>query len=632
MSDGTAARLRERSVGPERSSPIIKGMTGAGSYPPISDYGLIGDSRACALVSKDGSIDWLCLPRPDSPSIFGRILDWERGGYFQIAPQTEYEALRRYIPGTNVLETTFKAAEGTVVMTDFMPALTEKSKSASLHPLRAVFRMVECTRGQVPMRFEFQPRPGYGRDRAALQARGRNSITVSARNHVLMLKSDTPLTADAAGASGDFMAVHGQVLNFSLSYSEGEPVVILADDYALKVKAETIAFWEDWSRDFSYNGSWRDQVLRSALALKLLSYAPSGAVLAAPTTSLPEVVGGERNWDYRYCWPRDAAFSVKALLSLGFEEEAQSFFAWLLHATRLKLPRLQPLYSILGESHLKERTLERWNGYRDSRPIRVGNAASSQTQLDVYGELIDAAHTFLLRRGRDYRISRDEAGFLESIVNHVATTWRQPDSGIWEPRIPPQQYTHSKVMAWVALNRAVDLGVKGFISGPLDWWRREADLIRETVLTSGYNEEMRSFTQTFGGRTLDAALLTLPLVGFLPPRNERILSTLAAIRKGLDEDGFLRRYANFDDGLSGDEGAFLICNFWLVGALARCGELDEAKRVFELTLTSANDLLLLAEEYDPASKAHLGNFPQAFSHLGLIMAALEISEAEGNSP
>ncbi|HEX5369079.1 MAG TPA: glycoside hydrolase family 15 protein [Dehalococcoidia bacterium] len=597
-------------------------------YPPISDYGLIGDSRACALVSRDGSIDWLCLPRPDSKPVFGRLLDWESGGHFQIAPLPPYEATRRYLPRTNVLETTFTTAEGSVVLTDFMPALPEATKSRQLHPLRAIVRTVECTGGNVPMLLTFEPRSGYDKQPFTLQRRAPRLATASRGNGIFLLHSTEDLSIRGDAATVQFLPQPGKAMAFSLTYAEEEPAVILSDTYALEVRDQTIAFWEHWCESFSYRGAWPDAVLRSALTLKLLSYAPSGAVLAAATTSLPETVGGERNWDYRFCWPRDAAWSVKELQSLGFTDEAQAFFAWLLHTTRLKRSPLQPLYSLLGRANIKEKDLDGWAGYKNSRPVRIGNAAAHQIQLDVYGELVDAAHAYLVRQDGAHRISRDEARFLETLVDMVADTWREPDSGIWEPRVPPQHYTHSKVMAWVALTRAIDLQKRGLISGPADHWQREADQIHRLVLAEGYSDEKQSFTQTLGNSHLDSSLLTLPIVGFLPAGDHRLLSTVKAIQAGLDEGGFLRRYSDFDDGLSGREGTFLICNFWLAASLARLDQLDEAKRVFERTLRTANDLHLISEQYAQPTNSMLGNFPQAFSHLGLILAALEIEAAE----
>jgi GH15 family glucan-1,4-alpha-glucosidase len=598
------------------------------AYPLISDYGVIGDSRSCALISRDGSIDWLCLPRPDSPSIFGRILDWQSGGYFQIRPQGQYETRRRYIPATNVLETTFEAREGVMTLTDFMPAQTEEAKRRQLNPLRAIIRILECKGGRVPVELVFQPRPNYGRSEYVIHRKADNLVAMIAGRHALTLRCPFPLEISNSGAGARVQLSEADLIPISLSYSEGEPAVLLTDEYPIRLLDESIEYWQGWSSQLTYEGPWREEVLRSALALKLLSYAPSGAILAAVTTSLPEEIGGERNWDYRYCWPRDAALSTKALMALGFEEEASAFFAWLLHATRLSLPRLQPLYTILGESRIRERSIEHWTGYEGSSPVRVGNAASEQAQLDVYGELLDAASDFLIRRKSAYRISRDEANFIRALADFVAGSWEEPDSGIWEPRVPPTHYTHSKVMAWVALTRAAELCDKGFIPGPAEPWRREARRIHELVLSTGFNERLQSFTQTLGGTALDASLLMLPLVSFLPGQDPRVRTTITAIRGQLERDGFLRRYIEFDDGLSSGEGAFLICNFWLVAALARSGNIEEAKKVFELTSLSANDLLILPEEYDPASRIALGNVPQALSHLGLISAALEIAAAE----
>lgn len=595
-------------------------------YPPIGDYGLIGDSRACALVSKDGSVDWMCLPRFDSPSLFGRLLDWERGGYFQIAPDVPYEASHRYLDGTNVLETTFRADDGIVVLTDLIPAMTEEAKSRALSPLRSLFRRVEAQQGRVPMRLEYVPRPDYARGALDLRADSHYTVTASRGRHITHLRSDVALDASRFDARASFTAAAGAVFHFSMAYSFGEPAVVVPDEQVEQAFVQTVAYWRTWSDQCTYTGRYRAEVLRSALALKLLAYAPSGAIIAAPTTSLPEEIGGERNYDYRYCWLRDAAFTVKALLTIGFKDEADAFAGWLLHATNLTAPRLDPLYTLHGESHVPEKQLAHFEGYRRSRPVRIGNLASSQHQLDVYGELIDALHFHITKR--THHVSADEAAFIRRVADHVADIWREPDGGIWEARAEPLHYTHSKVMAWDALIHAADLAEKGMIKGDAVRWRREADEIARLVLERGYNSKLGAFTQTLDGETLDASVLAFPIIGFIEADDPRMLSTIDVVERALSSGGFLRRYAGFDDGLSGGEGAFLVCNFWLAAALAQAGRVDEARAVFERTLEAANDLGLLAEECDPADGSPLGNFPQGFSHLGLIVAALDIEAAE----
>jgi GH15 family glucan-1,4-alpha-glucosidase len=454
-----------------------------GPYPAIGDYGLIGDSRACALVSRDGSIDWFCAPNFDSPSLFGRLLDWGRGGFFRIAPVGPYEATRRYIPDTNVLETTFVADGGEVAVIDFMPALTEDEKRAALQPLRAALRIVECRQGCVPMRLDYQPRPDYGRQTPNLRARGPFEVTASRGRDAVHLRSAVPLDVTPESASAHFTADAGKRLRFSLAYSECEPAVILSDSYVDWAYERSLAFWRSWSGECAYDGPYRENVVRSALALKLLSFAPSGAIVAAATTSLPEQVGGERNWDYRYCWLRDASFTTKAFLTLGLKREAQAFAGWLMHATRQSAPRLAPMYTLTGEPHIPELQLDNLEGYRGSAPVRIGNGASGQHQFDVYGELIDALHTYVADTGDV--MSDDTTAFVRRVAGYVAEHWREPDNGIWEPRVAPRHYTHSKVMAWSALQHAAALAEDGHIRGDSARWRREAEVIRRTSSSAG---------------------------------------------------------------------------------------------------------------------------------------------------
>ncbi|HEY7801193.1 MAG TPA: glycoside hydrolase family 15 protein [Dehalococcoidia bacterium] len=598
-------------------------------YPAISEYGLIGDSRASALVSRDGSVDWMCLPKFDSPSVFGRILDWDRGGYFQLVPDIAYTARRRYIDSTNVLETTFHTEQGDVALIDFMPAQNERVKREALAPLRMLIRMVEGRTGAVPMRLAYVPRPDYGVGGVRLNVHTSKEVTTLRGRHALHLRSDIALDVAPLDARARFTVAPGDRRRFSLAYSHDEPAVIVSDGYVDRLYDETIAFWRDWSAQCNYDGPYRDEVVRSALALKLLSYAPSGAIVAAPTTSLPEWIGGPRNWDYRYCWIRDAAFTVKAFLSIGLQAEANAFFSWLMHATHQTAPRLNPLYSVLGEPHLHERELDHLEGYRGSRPVRVGNAAFNQHQLDVYGELIDAIHSYLA--DQDGHIASDEAKFIRQVADYVADHWEEPDNGIWEARAAPQQYVESKVMAWNALTKAVALSSEHHIKGDAARWSAEADKLRARVLREGYNGELRAFTQVFDGTALDSSVLAMSIVRFVDPDDPRMLSTIDAIQARLSEDGFLKRYTDFDDGLEGGEGSFIFCNFWLACALAQGHRTGEAREVFERTMTAANDLGLLSEEWDAKTKTPLGNFPQGLSHLALITAALAINNAESGS-
>ncbi len=619
-----AAALRDAAA-PAHYNAFV-GNRQAARYPDIGEYALIGDSRACALVSRDGSVDWLCLPSFDSPSVFGRILDWDRGGYFQIAPEAAYTARRRYIDATNVIETTFHTAQGEVAVIDFMPAQAEAAKREALAPLRMLVRIVEGRRGTVPMHLAYVPRPEYGSGAVRLQARAPAEVTASRGRHTLHLRSAVRLDCTPDGVRARFNVAAGERQRFSLAYSYEEPAVIVSDGYVDLLYAETIAFWRGWAAQCRYDGPYRGEVLRSALALKLLAYAPSGAIVAAPTTSLPESIGGPRNWDYRFCWIRDAAFTIKAFLGIGLEAEANAFLSWLMYTTNQTAPRLNPLYTLLGERRVTEHELGHMEGYRRSKPVRIGNDAFRQAQLDVYGELIDAFHTFIEQHGG--RVAGDDARFIRRVADYVARHWPEPDNGIWEARAQPQQYVESKVMAWDALTHAAALVDEGRISGDAARWRAEAAKIRETVLRRGFNSEIGAFTQTLDGAILDASVLAMSVVRFIEPDDPRMLSTIDALRGRLAPDGFLRRYAGFDDGLTGDEGAFIFCNFWLAAALARAGKAPEARAVFEQTMTAANDVGLLSEEYDPGTKTRLGNFPQGLSHLSLITAVLAIDDAE----
>ncbi|MBF6600519.1 MAG: glycoside hydrolase family 15 protein [Dehalococcoidia bacterium] len=601
----------------------------ADRYPPISDYALVGDSRASALISRDGSVDWMCLPKFDSPAVFARMLDWDRGGHFQIVPECAYTARRRYIDATNVLETTFHTDQGDVALIDFMPAQDEAVKREALAPLRMLIRIVEGRSGCVPMRLAYVPRPDYGVGSVRLHGHTPTEVTALRGRHALHLRSDVALDVAPYDARGRFDAKAGERLRFSLAYSHDEPAVIVSDGYVDRLYEETIAFWQDWSSRVDYDGPYRNGVVRSALALKLLSYAPSGAIVAAPTTSLPERIGGARNWDYRYCWIRDAAFTVKAFLSIGLQAEANAFFSWLMHATHQTAPRLGPLYSVLGEPHVSEHEVDHLEGYRGSRPVRIGNAAYNQHQLDVYGELIGAIHAFL--EDQDGKVASDEARFISQVADFVADHWPEPDNGIWEARAAPQQYVESKVMAWQALTEAAALDDEGRIKGDAGRWRREADTLRAEVLARGYNREVGAFTQVLDGDALDASVLAMSIVRFIAPDDPRMLSTIDAIKERLGRDGFLKRYTDFDDGVEGDEGTFIFCNFWLACALAQAHRTEEARAVFDQTMTAANDVGLLSEEWEAKTGTALGNFPQGLSHLALITAALAIQHAESGS-
>jgi len=593
------------------------------AYPPIADYAIIGDSRSSALVSAHGSIDWWCLPHFDGDPVFNRLLDARRGGYFSIRPATTFRATRRYLPDTNVLETTFTTPTGRARLVDFMPALTEPQKRELALPFREIVRRVEVVAGDVIFQVHVAPRPHFGAVIPTVRHPLPNHYAFHWGANVLHLAASHPLAIEDGALTGTFVLTSGARLDLVLSYSDIAPAYLPVLGALDLIQRLTTEFWQSWSSLCTYRGPYREAVLRSALALKLLTYAPSGAVIAAPTTSLPETIGGVRNWDYRYCWLRDAAFTVRALLRLGYHDEAHAFAEWLLHATRLTHPELSVVYTIFGETKIPEHHIDDLDGYRGSRPIRVGNAAHAQFQLDVYGEVVGA---LALYRRSGGRFDRDARNLLRGIAHVIMNRWQEPDDGIWEVRSGRAQHVHSKVMAWVGLDLIIELAERyDRIEISTEHARATANAIHDWVVDVGYDTRLRAFTRTPGTSDLDAALLVIPLVHFLPPDDPRVSSTIDAIRTHLAVDELVYRYRG-EDGLVGHEGAFLICSFWLVEALARSGRIDEAHRLFQQLLDRRNDVGLLSEEIDPDTGALLGNFPQGFSHIGLINAALTLEE------
>jgi GH15 family glucan-1,4-alpha-glucosidase len=612
---------------PDRTSKSL-------SYPPIDDYALIGDCRSAGLISGDGSLAWLCFPRFDSPSVFAALLDASEGGRFSIRPVGEYISQRRYLPDTNVLETTFRCPSGAFVLRDLMAVSSEEDKRASLTPEHEVLREIEGIDGEVEVEVLYDPRPDYGLTRPVLERQWDHGLRCEVGGAALILRSEPPLELedDGRGASGALRIRTGERKYLSLTYSREAPAVIAPLGEAARERIErTVRWWQEWANRCTYEGPYRDAVVRSALALKLMAYAPSGALVAAPTTSLPETVGGVRNWDYRYCWLRDASFTLRALYALGHREEAESYVGWLLHATRLTWPELHVLYDVFGEARLPERELVHLEGYAGSRPVRIGNDAQGQLQLDVYGEVINGAARFLDSGGR---FDRDTSRMLDGLGRTVCRRWREPDEGIWEGRSGRFHNTHSKVLCWVALDRLIEMHEAGYLEVPVDLFRKERDEIRKEIEAHGYNERIGSYTRTFDGEEMDASLLTLPLYGYIEGKHPRMLSTCASIHEKLARDGLVYRYeAGTDDGLPPGEGAFGICSFWAVECVARGGNVEGATRTFEQLLAYANDVGLFAEEIDPDTGAALGNFPQAFTHIGLINAALTLAEyREGNAP
>jgi GH15 family glucan-1,4-alpha-glucosidase len=589
-------------------------------YAPLRDYAAIGDGRTVALVARDGSIDWLPLPELDSAAVFAAILDPERGGRFALQPECPFTVTRRYLPGTNVLETTFATERGSVRVTD---ALTLPDDG--LLPYRELVRRIDGCSGRVPIRWRLEPRFGYGG--WPLRLARRNGIPIaSAGSDALALQAfdagDAAISNQAI--AGRFETAEGSSALLALSFAHQEPLVFAPrDELAARLEA-TGASWRGWADRRTYDGPWRDAVIRSALALKLLVYAPSGAIAAAASASLPEEIGGERNWDYRYSWIRDSAFTIDALLQLGCPAEAHAYFWWLMHATQLTHPRLNVLYRLDGGIRVHEHELP-FAGYRNSRPVNIGNGAADQLQLDTYGELTQTVWLYT-RDGNP--LDRDVARRFARIADHVCANWRRPDAGIWEVRNQPTHFTQSKMLCAVALDRAVRLAEQGILPDKnAARWRTESAAIRDFIGTHCWSNEKQSYVRFAGSDELDASVLLGVLHEYAEGDDDRMRRTVEAIGRELAEGPCVRRYAG-DDGLEGTEGAFLACSFWLAEALARTGRPDAATDLMEQLLELANDVGLYSEEIDPATLEFLGNMPQGLSHLALISAASAIAEAQ----
>jgi GH15 family glucan-1,4-alpha-glucosidase len=576
----------------------------------IEDYGVIGDLRTAALVGRDGSIDWLCLPRFDSGACFAALLGDERNGRWQIAPAGEVRGTsRRYRGDTLVLETEFETDDGLARVVDFMP----RGDGAG-----SVVRIVEGLRGRVPMRMELVIRFDYGSAIPWVQKLNGGIAALSGPDALCL---DTPVATRGEGLTtvADFSVGPGDRVPFTLRWhaSHERPPAPL-EPFAELERTET--WWRDWSAQCSYDGEWRGAVVRSLITLKALTYEPTGAIVAAPTTSLPEEIGGVRNWDYRYCWLRDAALTLEALIEHGYADEAMAFRDWAMRTAAGDPAQARIMYGVAGERRLPEIELDWLRGYEGSAPVRIGNAAAEQLQLDVYGELMNLANTASAAEERfEPRIWRRQV----AVMDFLECAWRKPDEGIWEIRGPRRHFTHSKVMAWVAFDRAIKIAERFGADAPLDGWKRLRREIHDEVCREGYDAERKTFTQYYGSKSLDAAVLLIPAVGFLPGDDERVVGTIDAIQRELTQDGFLRRYSTdeSDDGLPGSEGVFLPCSFFLADALALAGRTAEARALFQRLLALRNDLGLISEEYDPAAGRQVGNFPQAFTHLQLIKTA-----------
>jgi len=590
----------------------------SGGYLPIRDYAAIGDGRTAALVGRDGAIDWLCLPDLDSPSVFAALLDEDRGGRFVLAPAVPFDAVRRYLPDTNVLETTFTTGEGSVRLTDALTLPT-----GGLSPYRELARRVDGVSGHVPLSWRVEARFDYGGP-SPFVLRGGVPIAARGADALAVLSWDAgTVELDAAGARGVFTTAPGSSSLLVLSAAHQEPLVFSTRNEAEARLRATAERWRDWAAGRAYDGPWRDAVVRSALALKLLVFAPSGAIAAAVTTSLPEEIGGGRNWDYRFSWPRDAAFTLQALLSLGCGREARAFFSWLLHASQLTHPRLHVLYRLDGRTQADETELQ-LAGYRGSQPVRVGNGAAEQLQLDVYGEVVAAAALFARFAGG---LDRDHARRIAEIADLVCDLWHEPDAGIWEVRSEGAHFTQSKMMCAVALDRAADLAEAGHLpANRLERWRAESGRVREFVETRCWSEAQASYTRAAGDDTVDASLLLAVLAGYDEAGSPRLRATVDAVRRELADGALVRRYVGHD-GLAGEDGAFVACSFWLAEALARQGRVGEATKLMDELVALGNDVGLYAEEIDPGTGDFLGNFPQGLSHLALINAATAIAGA-----
>ncbi|GGO84287.1 glycoside hydrolase family 15 protein [Wenjunlia tyrosinilytica] len=597
---------------------------------PIADYALVSDRHSAALVSRDGSVDWLCFPRFDSPSVFARLLD-DEAGHWSIHPAVPHQASRRYLDRTMVLETTFSTASGTLVLTDaLLVGADNGGHRLGVGVPRLLARRLACTDGEVPVETVYRPRPEYGLI-APILSEVPSGVTSRGGAEWLVLTTPVRLSLGEAIGRGTFTLRAGETVYFGLHRStlEETPARVWAQEELASRLESTIGAWRSWSDlHQAYNGPWRDLVHHCGRVLQALSFQPSGAIVAAATTSLPEGVGGERNWDYRYTWVRDASLTMEALWVAACPDEANDFFSFLTTAAPSldRKKSLQIMFGVGGEHDLSERILPHLRGWRGSRPVRVGNGAWNQQQIDVYGELLDAAHRLADQLDG---IDDDTRHFLAACADTAAERWTEKDQGIWEVRGEPRHFLYSKVMCWTALDRAIELAGLLRAEDRVKQWARIRDDIHRTVLREGWNRDVGAFTQYFGSSALDASNLMMPIVGFLPADDPRMLATIDAVEERLtDEAGLVYRYRAEGevDGLEGEEGTFLLCTFWLAHALALAGQGVRARAVFERAAGYVNDVGLLAEEVDPAGGELLGNFPQAFSHIGLVNAAWAISE------
>ncbi len=599
-------------------------------FLPIEDYGLIGNLETCALVGRDGSIDWCCLPYLDSPSVFAAILDKKKGGRFLVQPEGEFSSTQSYLADTNILVTAFATAGGEAAVTDFMPVMAGKTDDQPVPwDHRAILREVACSRGQVRLHWEFAPQPDYGRGEVDWERPPGGLAAIAPGLGRLFLQLPGGAEVRGGRAHGSFVLQEGDSVWLVLRYQDPTP---LSEAACQQLLEDTKDLWGSWVHSCegpgcAFAGPWHDQVVRSELVLKLLTHPETGAIAAAPTTSLPEAVGGGRNWDYRFAWVRDASFTAQALFHIGHQREARQYFRWVrsIWAKDTDPADIQTMYSLAGGRDLTEFQLDHLSGYRNSRPVRIGNQAATQHQLDIYGELINALYEFTRypRNGGvpERALVEAEWPMIQRITEYVASCWQEPDSGIWEMRGKEQHFTYSKLMSWVALDRSIRLAERWQLQAPVDPWKQERRKVRRAILDHSFNPELNSFTQAFGSTVLDASNLLIPVMGLVGHSDPRVVGTIDATMSKLMSHGLVHRYLD-DDGLSGHEGAFLLCTFWLVSALALAGRQQEAEQVFQGVLDRMGPLGLLAEEMHPELGLMLGNYPQAFSHIGLINSAL----------
>lgn len=598
-------------------------------YRPISDYALIGNCRTAALISSDGSIDWLCMPRFDAPSVFGALLDTRKGGNWILRPSHIRGSTRRYVDDSNVLETDHETPTGIVRVTDLMTVRDEEAKHESLTPYHEVLRRVECLDGSSDLFMRFEPRPEYAAGKSIIRHREATGYVCSLHRDTYVFRTDRPcdISDDGSSLASMFTLRKGESAYFSLVFAGTEPLVLVPlNAMADRRIDQSVKWWRSWAARCRYDGPFRESVVRSALVLKLMAYAPSGAIIAAPTTSLPEWPGGVKNWDYRYCWLRDASFTMRALIGIGYEQEAGAFLEWLLHATWKTQPKLRVVYDVHGELLGRERVLDTLEGYRQSRPVRIGNQASTQMQLDIYGEIITAVAEYL---SHGKTIDRTEAKVLANIGDYVCRRWEDADAGIWEKRDDLAHRTYSRGMCWVALDRLLKLARDGWVKVDERKLAETMSAIRDSIERRGYHTGLQSYVEELDGDEVDASLLLMGISGYADPASPRMQSTLRQIRKQLEKKGLIYRMRIGGDTLPPGEGAFSLCTLWAIQLLALSGQTKEANTWFQDFLARGNDVGLFSEEIDPDTGDALGNFPQAFTHIGIINTALMLESAAG---